>query len=230
MDREWLAQRLTAGRSIESIAGEAGNAPSTVAYWANKHGLASRHAPRHAARGGIEREVLENLIEQGLSIRQIASELRLSAGTVRHWLGRHALKTSPSNYSLRGAERPLAVVRECALHGWTSFVQVGARRYYRCGRCNVESVTARRRQIKALLVAEAGGRCALCGFDEYVGALHFHHLDPAQIRFSVSLQGVTRSLARAREEARKCVLLCANCHAMVEAGLRDLVPPADYRR
>src|SRR3954470_8819344 len=100
MDREWLAERLAAGRSIESIAGEAGKAPSTVAYWANKHGLASAHAPRHRARGGIERAVLENLVEQGLSIRQIASELRVSAGTVRHWLGRYGLKTSPSNYSL----------------------------------------------------------------------------------------------------------------------------------
>jgi hypothetical protein len=30
---------------------------------------------------------------------------------------------------------------------------------------------------------------------------------------------VARSIARARDEAGKCVLLCANCHAEVEAGL-----------
>jgi hypothetical protein len=30
---------------------------------------------------------------------------------------------------------------------------------------------------------------------------------------------VTLGIARMREEARKCVLLCANCHAEVEAGL-----------
>jgi hypothetical protein len=229
MDREWLAAQLDAGRSIEAIARDAGKAPSTVAYWANKHGLVSAHAPRHRARGGIDREALEGLIELGMSIRQIGAELDVSAGTVRHWLGRYGLKTRPSHYSLRGGDRPPALVRECALHGWTVFVQVGANRVYRCGRCNVESVTARRRQVKALLVAEAGGRCAICGFDEYVGALHFHHVDPAKKRFSVSRHGVTRSLARAREEARKCVLLCANCHALVEAGLRQLVPPADYR-
>jgi hypothetical protein len=33
---------------------------------------------------------------------------------------------------------------------------------------------------------------------------------------------VTRSLARARDEARKCVLLCANCHAEVEGGFTQL--------
>jgi hypothetical protein len=30
---------------------------------------------------------------------------------------------------------------------------------------------------------------------------------------------VARSLERCREEARKCVLLCANCHAEVEGGI-----------
>jgi hypothetical protein len=60
-----------------------------------------------------------------------------------------------------------------------------------------------------------------------LGALQFHHIDPTRKSFSLGREGVTRSLAKAREEARKCVLLCANCHAMVEAGLLDLGPPAD---
>jgi hypothetical protein len=38
---------------------------------------------------------------------------------------------------------------------------------------------------------------------------------------------MTRSLAILREEARKCVLLCANCHAEVEAGFAFLAAPAD---
>ena len=72
MDRSTLAARLAEGRSIESIARETGRAASTVAYWVNKHGLTSRHASRHAPRGGIERERLQSLVEEGLSIRQIA--------------------------------------------------------------------------------------------------------------------------------------------------------------
>jgi hypothetical protein len=30
---------------------------------------------------------------------------------------------------------------------------------------------------------------------------------------------VGRSIARFREEAKKCVLVCANCHGEIEAGL-----------
>ncbi len=68
-------------------------------------------------------------------------------------------------------------------------------------------------------MAEAGGGCSICGYDRCAGALHFHHLDPATKRFAVGGQGLTRSRASLREEAAKCVLLCSNCHAEVEAGL-----------
>jgi 5-methylcytosine-specific restriction endonuclease McrA len=74
-------------------------------------------------------------------------------------------------------------------------------------------------RVKELLVAEAGGHCLVCGYDRCVGALQFHHLDPSQKLFAIAGQGAARSLTRAREEVAKCVLLCSNCHAEVEAGL-----------
>ncbi len=67
-------------------------------------------------------------------------------------------------------------------------------------------------------MAEAGGGCAACGYDRHLGALEFHHVDPATKRFGLGNEGVTRSIAAMRSEAAKCVLLCANCHAEVEAG------------
>jgi hypothetical protein len=76
----------------------------------------------------------------------------------------------------------------------------------------------RRRKVKAILVQEAGGACLLCGYNRYIGALHFHHRDPEDKAFGVSGLGVTRSIERARAEANKCVLLCSNCHAEVENG------------
>ena len=94
MEGAWLAEQLEAGRSIESIAREVGRDPSTVAYWVNKHGLASQHAPQHAARGGIDRDVLTALVESGKSIRTIAAELDVSPTTVRHWLGKFDLQTA----------------------------------------------------------------------------------------------------------------------------------------
>jgi hypothetical protein len=46
----------------------------------------------------------------------------------------------------------------------------------------------------------------------------FHHLDPDEKLFELSRNVVTRSLRTAREEAAKCALVCANCHAEVESG------------
>jgi transposase len=227
MDRETLAAMLAEGRSIESIARETGRAPSTVAYWVNKYGLMSQHAARHASRGGIERDQLQALVEEGLSVRQIAACCDVSATTVRHWLQRHELKTQPARYARRDQPKSHEILRECSSHGWGSFVPVGATGGYRCARCNTQAVTERRRRVKEILVAEAGGCCVSCGFDAYVGALQFHHVDPATKAFEVSRQGITRSLQRLRLEAQKCVLLCANCHAMVEAGLLSLPASAD---
>ena len=73
-----------------------------------------------------------------------------------------------------------------------------------------------------ILVAEAGGRSQLCGYDRCVRALGFHHLDPASKSFTVAFGGLTRSIDRARTEAAKCVLLCASCHMEVEAGVTSL--------
>jgi len=92
-------------------------------------------------------------------------------------------------------------------------------------------VKARRRRLKQMLIAEAGGACALCGYDRCTAALEFHHRDRADKRFGLGERGLTRSLARLREEAAKCVLLCSNCHSEVEAGVAKLPAlAADFPR
>lgn len=232
MDREWLASQLEAGRSLESIAREVGRAPSTVAYWASKHGLTSTHAARHAARGGIARAELEGLVDAGLSIRAIATALGVSYSTVRHWLRRYGLSTPRTNRL--AASRPAraagvaTALLDCPHHGATLHVR-RAGGGFRCHACRADAVSRRRRELKQLLLAEAGGRCALCGYHRYAGALQFHHVDRDAKAFAVSGAGVTRSLARARAEAAKCVLLCANCHAEVEGGVATIARegPAD---
>jgi hypothetical protein len=85
-------------------------------------------------------------------------------------------------------------------------------------------VTRRKQQVKRLLVAEAGGRCAICGYRRCIINLTFHHVDPAAKSFALSMK-TTKALAAYLDEIRKCVLLCANCHGEVEAGLIPS-PPA----
>jgi transposase len=174
----------------------------------------------------IAKEELQSLVAEGLSIRQIAARVDLAPTTVRFWLRRHALVTRRGGPRLEASSRARAAGRdeieqECPRHGLTTFVgrRDGA---YRCRKCASAAVVERRKRIKRILVAEAGGECRICGYDRYVGALEFHHLRPAEKRFALAGAGLARSLAAARSEARKCVLLCGNCHSEVEAGVTEL--------
>jgi hypothetical protein len=133
---------------------------------------------------------------------------------------------------VRAAGRPpsaksTAAIRLCQRHGWIEFHYVGrggGRKGWRCKRCVGEAVTRRKQKVKQILVQEAGGRCVRCGYDSCVLNLVFHHIDPSTKRLSMSME-TGRSLAEFREEARKCVLLCANCHGEVEAGERAKAAP-----
>jgi hypothetical protein len=114
----------------------------------------------------------------------------------------------------------------CSRHGLTIF-RLEGRGAFRCLLCRQERVAERRRTVKEILVAEAGGACVVCGYDRYVGALQFHHVDPATKAFSISQSGASRALARTREEAEKCALVCANCHAELEGGIQTLADVVD---
>ncbi len=119
-----------------------------------------------------------------------------------------------------------ATLRICPVHGperHYAFSDRGRFRY-RCRRCVGEAVTRRHRKLKRLLVDESGGGCAVCGYDRCLGNLHFHHVVPAEKSFEIQM-GSGKSLAAYREEARKCVLVCANCHGEIAAGL-IASPPA----
>jgi len=220
MERRFLEECLAKGLSLEAIGELIGKHPSTVSYWLKKHGLAASNAKRHAPKGCLERDVLKALLDEGRTLKEIADRLDRSVATVRHWTARYDLRTVRRKRS-REAGHPVKAERLCQRHGRTQFVLEG-RGYYRCTRCRVEAVSKRRRSVKRILVEEAGGRCVLCGYARCIQALHFHHLDASSKTFQLSFNGHSRSLDRSRAEARKCALLCANCHAEVEAGLASM--------
>jgi len=72
-----------------------------------------------------------------------------------------------------------------------------------------------RRKSKRKAVEHMGGKCVLCGYNKCVDAMHFHHLDPITKDFQIS--GNTISFDKMKEELKKCILVCANCHAELHA-------------
>lgn len=221
MEASILESYLRDGLSLEKIGELTGRHPSTVGYWVKRHGLAAVHRDRHAPRGGVDRDTLANLVAEGLCTREIAERLNLSQSTIRHWLRKHDLRTQRARHrdsrGVRGID-PDRRLMDCARHGPTEF-WLESRGIYRCLRCRSEAVARRRRRLKEILVAEAGGRCNICGYGRYIGALQFHHRDGAAKDFGLADRGLTRSLDAVRAEAAKCVLLCANCHSEAEAGI-----------
>ena len=221
LDRTSLECWLGEGLSLDEIGRRAARHPSTVGYWLGKHGLTAAHASKYSPKGGIDRVTLSRLVREHGSIRAIASALAVSPTTVRYWLDKHELQTARQRAAREQPMEPLPryVTRRCGRHGQSRFVLEG-RGYYRCTRCRSAGVAAWRRSVKKRLVAEAGGCCAACGYSRYPGALEFHHIQRGSKEFGLSVRGFSRSLEAARAEARKCVLLCANCHAEVEGGIR----------
>lgn len=223
MEREVLANWIEDGLSLDEIARRVGRHPSTVGYWVRKHGLTASGAARHGARGGLTHEVLAELVARHLTVRQIALEVDRSPTTVRYWLRRHGLRTTDKarRHPAIDGGGLVRIERRCARHGLVTHV-VGVSGKSVCVPCRSEAVSRRRRRAKAILVAEAGGRCRCCGYDRSAAALQFHHVDPTTKLFALGTRGLARSIDALRAEAAKCVLVCANCHAEIEAGLRSV--------
>lgn len=74
-----------------------------------------------------------------------------------------------------------------------------------------------RRINKVRAVEYKGGRCCVCGYDRCARALHFHHIRTEEKSFNPS--DTLRSWENIRSELDKCILVCANCHAEIEAGI-----------
>jgi transposase len=224
MDRDRLKGYLDEGLSLAQIGALENRHPSTIRWWLNRYGL-EPNGRKHGRRTSIDAELLQALSDEGLPVREIASRVGVSPSTAnRAMLRLGIVRRSGSRRAEAVAARKRGEKRftsTCRRHGVTEFLALPGGRS-RCARCNSEAVARWRRRIKRVLVEEAGGACVLCGFDEHVVALQFHHRDPEQKAHGIAEAGATRSLARARREAEKCVLLCANCHAQVEAGVKCL--------
>jgi hypothetical protein len=133
-------------------------------------------------------------------------------------VGRGGRPSSPTR------TKPVRLQR-CRRHGVVEFGLYGRKSpRWSCKRCVADAVTRRHQKQRRILIEEAGGRCAVCGYHRCLYNLHFHHVDPSTKELEMTM-AAGRSLAAYRAEARKCVLVCANCHGEIETGLIPSPPP-----
>jgi hypothetical protein len=102
-------------------------------------------------------------------------------------------------------------------------------RYY-CRRCELDQhqdrkekhsqyFKVRNNQLKAQFAELAGGCCQRCGYKDYMAALDFHHVYPADKKYTPTVVIISGNLEKTWKELDKCCLLCHNCHVAYEAGL-----------
>lgn len=89
-----------------------------------------------------------------------------------------------------------------------------------CGSCRIRRSRAK---TKARAVELMGGKCVRCGYNKSMRALQFHHLDPTQKDMQISVSR-NSSWKKIEEEIKKCILVCANCHAEVHEEIEKLKP------
>jgi hypothetical protein len=87
---------------------------------------------------------------------------------------------------------------------------------------NKKAVCDYRRRAKEYALKAFKEKCGICGYNKCIGALEFHHLNPAEKDFGLSSKGVTRAWSKVSEELKKCVCLCANCHREVHNNMTTI--------
>ena len=108
--------------------------------------------------------------------------------------------------------------RTCGIAGQENFYKTAK---YQCKACwNKRTAQTGKDKVQTLKL-EYGGKCSICGYDKYLGALEFHHVDPSTKEFHL---GTRRGydITRLRAELDKCVLVCSNCHAEIHGGVTQL--------
>lgn len=165
---------------------------------------------------------LSQLVKQGLSTRAIAERAGCSQTNIRYHLNKHGLATQSKQTAVPSGRRSETLRRSdlaCAKHGTVEHILYPSSRSWRCRRCAVAWVGQGKRDKKALLVEEAGGKCLRCGGEFSPCQFDFHHRPDEDKEFTLSSAGISRGIGQLRAEAAKCDLLCANCHRETEEEL-----------
>jgi len=81
-----------------------------------------------------------------------------------------------------------------------------------CKPCQVLQTLERQKEFKRQCIRYSGGKCCMCGYHKSMCALEFHHINPDEKDFNISMMNVTKFNDLVKVELDKCILVCSNCH------------------
>lgn len=146
------------------------------------------------------------LYTEGRSCPKIAQILHIHRKSVYRILERHNIELRP----------PLK--KKCLFCDNQIFVEK-QKNSNCCGTC---STHLRRYRTKKRAVEYKGGECEDCGWSGNIVGFDFHHLDATKKDFEVNSAVIaSMSWDRVAKELDKCKLLCAICHRIEHARIKD---------
>ena len=87
-----------------------------------------------------------------------------------------------------------------------------------CKKCNSKRAIKRAKDGKKQAVDYMGGCCSVCGYDDCINALEFHHTDPSKKSKDYSKRFKVWSFDRQKKELEHCIIVCSNCHREIHDG------------
>jgi predicted HNH restriction endonuclease len=160
----------------------------------------------------MKKEILVELVNDGLSTYKISDKLNKSQTSVRYWLKKYNLSTiiKPS----KNSDEQKFCSRCGEIKNRDEFYKRRGKEgdSVYCKSCTTEQTLERIRLFKQKCVEYKGGKCERCGYDKYNGALDFHHIEPDKKDFTIANIRSYSFDDKVKKELDKCILICANCH------------------
>jgi DNA-binding CsgD family transcriptional regulator len=151
---------------------------------------------------------IKKLVNDGLSIREIANRINGSYTGVKYRLRRLRIKTRFVHNS--------SITHKCGC-GATDPKEFYGHKKSQCVKCYNRYRVALMDEKRQYAVSLLGGKCRSCGFNKHISALSVHHKDPTK-KDLMFRSYRSWSHSRIAEEMKTCVLLCNNCHSAFHAG------------
>lgn len=172
----------------------------------------------------MDREVLQNYLNDGLSLNKITKLTGKSLTTIVYWKNKHGLKGNHKNFK-QIIIKEYGETRYCPRCKKDCYTNNFYKRRGKenssvyCKTCTSNQTLERTRAMKQVMVKYKGGCCVKCGYTKSINALEFHHIDPSKKDFTLSKLKQNKFDDKIKNELDKCILVCANCHREIHEEL-----------